>query len=193
MIAMSTMRTNFNYLSSNKERRKLRNVHGGYDTNKISLKKSRLCLECGKKFLSIDPYNHLCGKCVLQAWKTFWVSSESLGEEDNMQNKEKYSDRRHNKRRHDRSSDPAFDISLPDQDKRHGDRRCDRRRGKERLNVSFEVLLPDQNSMTTNVSASGVCFEVAKKDMKAFPQGKIISLQMIDTVTNTPGSRERRL
>ncbi len=65
------MRNNYNYLSSNSERRILRNVPGGYDTNKISLKKSRLCLECGKKFLSIGPYNRLCEKCVSRAWKTF--------------------------------------------------------------------------------------------------------------------------
>ena len=67
------------------------------------------------------------------------------------------------------------------------------RRRNERLNVSLEVSLPDQDGMTTNVSASGVCFEVAIKDMKVFSPGKIISLQMIDTVTITPGFRERRL
>ncbi len=112
--------------------------------------------------------------------------------EDKMQSKEKNSDRRHNKRRHDRSSDPAFEISLPDQDKRHGDRRCDPRRRNVRLNLSFEVSLPDQDGKTINVSASGVCLEVAIKDKDAFSPGTIIPLQ-INTVTNTTESRERKL
>ncbi len=85
-----------------------------------------------------------------------------------MQAKEKYSDRRRNKRRYDRSSDPAFEISLPDQDKRYGDRRCDQRRRNERLNLSFEAQLTDQHGKTINAGASGVCFEVAIKDMVAF-------------------------
>ena len=49
MIAMSTTRNNFNYLNSNKERRKLRNVPGVYDTNKISLKKSKIVFEMWKE------------------------------------------------------------------------------------------------------------------------------------------------
>ena len=56
-----------------------------------------------------------------------------------MQDKKNYSDRRRNKRRHDRSSDSAFEISLPDHDKRQGDRRCNPRRRNERLILSFEV------------------------------------------------------
>ncbi len=102
-----------------------------------------------------------------------------------MQNEEKYSDRRLNKRRHDRSSDPAFEISLLDQNKRHGDRRCNPRRHNIRLNLSFEVSLPGQDGKTINVSASGVYFEVITNDMEAFSPGTIIPLQ-INTVTNTP-------
>ncbi len=109
-----------------------------------------------------------------------------------MQGKEKYSDRRRNKRRHDQSSDPAFEISLPDQDKRHGDRRSNPRRCSARLNVSFEILLPDQNGKTINASASGVYFEVAIKEMEAFSPGTTIPLQ-ITTVTNTPEFRERKI
>jgi len=109
-----------------------------------------------------------------------------------MQTKEKYSDRRRNQRRHDRSSDPAFEISLPDQNRRHGDRRCDQRRCNARLNLAFEVSLPNQNCKTINISASGVYFEVITTDMEAFSPGTIIPLQ-INTVTNTPEYRERKL
>ncbi len=109
-----------------------------------------------------------------------------------MQAKEKYSDRRRNKRRYDLSSDPAFEISLPDKNKRHGDRRCDPRRRSARLNLSFEILLSDQNGETINVSASGVYFELRTNDMEAFSPGTIIPLQ-INTVTNTTEFRERKL
>ncbi len=107
-----------------------------------------------------------------------------------MQNEEKYSDRRLNKRRHDRSSDPVFEISLPDQNKRHGDRRCNPRKRNERLNLSFEVPLPGQDGKTKNVSASGVCLEVAIKDMEAFSLGTTIPLQIN---INTPEYREGKL
>ena len=53
-------------------------------------------------------------------------------------------------------------------------------------------MLFDQNGETINVSASGVYFEVATKDMEAFSPGTIIPLQ-INTVTNTPGSLERKI
>ncbi len=105
-----------------------------------------------------------------------------------MQVKRKYSDRRRNQRR-DRRRDLAFE---PDQDKRHGNRRCDPRRRNVRLNVSFEILLSDKNGKTINASASGVYFEVAIKDMEVFSPGATIPLQ-INTVTNTPESRERKL
>ncbi len=109
-----------------------------------------------------------------------------------MQAKEKYFDRRCNIRRLDRSSDPAFEITLPGQNERHGDRRCNPRRRNERLNLSFEILLSDQNGKTINVSASGVYFEVITNDMEAFPPGTITPLQ-INTVTNTPEGRESKL
>ncbi|OHB88557.1 MAG: hypothetical protein A3D13_02625 [Planctomycetes bacterium RIFCSPHIGHO2_02_FULL_40_12] len=109
-----------------------------------------------------------------------------------MQAKKKYSDRRRNKRRYDLSPDPAFKISLPDQNRRHGDRRCDQRRRNVRLNLPFEVSLLDQDGKTMNVSASGVYFEVITNDTEAFSPGTIIPLQ-ISTVTNTSGSRERKL
>lgn len=109
-----------------------------------------------------------------------------------MQAKGKYSDRRRNKRRHNLNPAPAFEVSLPGQNRRHGDRRCDQRRRNVRLNLPFEVSLPDQDGKTMNVSASGVYFEVITNDIEAFSPGTIIPLQ-INTVTNTPGSRERKL
>ncbi len=105
-----------------------------------------------------------------------------------MQTKVRYSDRRRNQRR-DRRLDPAFE---PDQDNRHGARRCNPRRRNERLNLSFEVSLLDQDGKTINVSASGVCLEVAEKDMEAFSPGTTIPMQ-INTVTNTPEHLERKL
>ncbi len=102
-----------------------------------------------------------------------------------MQNKEKYSDRRRNQKRHDRRPDPALEIPLPDQNIRQDDRRCDPRRQSERQNISFEILLSDQNGETINVSVSGVYFEVATNDMEAFSPGTIIPLQ-INAVTTTP-------
>ncbi len=53
-------------------------------------------------------------------------------------------------------------------------------------------MLSGQNGKTINASASSVYFEVAIKDMEAFSPGTTIPLQ-INTVTNTTGSRERRL
>ncbi len=109
-----------------------------------------------------------------------------------MQNEEEYSDRRRDKRRNDRNSDPEFGKSLPDQDKRHGGRRCNPRRRNERINHAFKISLPDQDGKTINVSASGVCFEVALNDMEAFSPGTTILLQ-INTVTNKPGFPETKL
>ncbi len=71
-------------------------------------------------------------------------------------------------------------------------RRCNSRRRKVRLNVPFEISLPDRDCKTINVSASGVYFEVAIKDMEAFSLGTTIPLQ-IKSVTNTPGSLEQKL
>ena len=61
------------------------------------------------------------------------------------------------------------------------------RRYNERHNLSFEISLSGQDGKTINVSASGVCLEVALRDKEAFSPGTIIPLQ-ITTVTNTPGS-----
>ncbi len=55
---------NYRYFVLNRERRRLRNVAEGYDSEKISLKKSRVCLKCGMKFSSNSPYNRLCDGCT---------------------------------------------------------------------------------------------------------------------------------
>ena len=55
-------------------------------TNKFGSKKKRLCLKCGKKFLSECAYNRICEECSLTneriALRTHSVSSKPLGEED---------------------------------------------------------------------------------------------------------------
>ncbi len=107
--------------------------------------------------------------------------------------KEKYSDRRHNQRRHDRKPDPALETLLPDQSIREDDRRCGLRRDNERQNVSFEVLFDSQDGKTINVSASGIYFEVPTTDIEAFSPGTEIPIQ-INTVTAAPhSSRETKL
>ena len=105
-----------------------------------------------------------------------------------MQNEEKSPDRRHGKRREAKSTEPKPEI-LPDQDKRHGDRRSNQRRRNERSNLSFEISLSGQDGKTINVSASGVCLEVALEDREAFSPGATIPLQ-INTATVTPGAME---
>ncbi len=104
-----------------------------------------------------------------------------------MQNEEKNPDRRRDKRRDDQNTDPESERIL-DQNKRHGDRRSNPRRRNERVNLSFEISLFGQNGKTTNVSASGVCLEVALKDKEAFSPGTTIPLQ-INTAAIAPGSQ----
>ena len=106
--------------------------------------------------------------------------------------KEKYSDRRHNQRRHDPKPD-ALETPLPDKKIRQGDRKCDLRRDNERQNVSFEVLFDSQDDKTINVSASGIYFEVPTTGIEAFSPGTEIPIQ-INTVTAAPhSSRETKL
>ncbi len=107
-----------------------------------------------------------------------------------MQNKEKYPDRRRDKRRDVQNIDPESEI-LPDQDKRHGDRRSNSRRRNERVNLSFEITLLGRDGKTINVSASGVCLEVALRDKDAFSPGTIVPL-LINTDTVTSGSLESK-
>ena len=83
-----------------------------------------------------------------------------------MSTKEKYSDRRHNQRRHDREPDAALEIPLLDQNIRQDDRRCDPRRQSERQNVSFKVLSSDHAfSVFTNVDYIEY-IKIGKKEYK---------------------------
>ncbi|MFQ5685762.1 MAG: PilZ domain-containing protein [Candidatus Scalindua sp.] len=108
-----------------------------------------------------------------------------------MQNEERCPDRRRDQRRDAQNADPEVEVSLHDQEQRHGDRRSSPRRRNERVNLSFEISLSGQDGKTINVSASGVCLEVALKDKEAFSLGTIIPLQ-INTATITPGSLESK-
>ncbi len=80
------MRERYNSLKSDRKRKTLRDTSLTYDTNKIRSKKKRLCLKCGKKFLSKRPYNRICEECRLKnervSFRTHSVSSKPLGEED---------------------------------------------------------------------------------------------------------------
>ena len=79
------MRENHNSLKSDRKRKTLRDTSLTCDTNKFGSKKKRLCLKCGKKFLSECSYNRICEKCSLIneeiALRTHSVSSKPLGEE----------------------------------------------------------------------------------------------------------------
>ncbi len=80
------MRRNHNSLKSDRKTKNLRDTSLTCDSNKFGSKKSRLCLKCGKKFLSECSYNRICEKCSLIneeiALHTHSVSSKPLDEED---------------------------------------------------------------------------------------------------------------
>ena len=103
-----------------------------------------------------------------------------------MQAKEEYYGRRCNERRRDRIADSAFEISLPDQNRRYDDRRCNPRRRNERFRLSLEIFMPDQVGKTINVSESGVYFEVITNDMNVFSPETIIPVK-IPMSNATPG------
>ncbi len=107
-----------------------------------------------------------------------------------MENEEKYPDRRHDKRRDVKDTNPESET-IPNQEQRHGDRRSSPRRRNERVNLAFEISLPGRDGKTINVSASGVCLEVALRDKEAFSPGTVVPLQ-INTDTVTPGTMESR-
>ncbi len=62
-----------------KRKKVLKDSLKGYKTPKVKLKKKRLCLRCGKTFLSKGAYNRICEKCSLTnervASNTYSVSS----------------------------------------------------------------------------------------------------------------------
>lgn len=62
-----------------KRQKVLKDSLKGFKTPKVNLKKKRLCLRCGKTFLSKGAYNRVCEKCSLTnervASNTYSVSS----------------------------------------------------------------------------------------------------------------------
>ncbi len=78
------MRSNYSCLRSKEEKSVLRTVPAYGDTVGKSVKKSRLCLRCGEKFISIGSHNRLCGNCVSVnnkiAAKEFYVGQIYLHE-----------------------------------------------------------------------------------------------------------------
>ncbi len=78
------MENNYRCLNSDKVSRSLKKVSESHDSNKRNLKKRRLCLKCGNKFLSIGPHNRLCENCASTnsklAMNTFCVTSKHLDE-----------------------------------------------------------------------------------------------------------------
>ncbi len=78
------MRNNYSCLNSNRAQITSEKLPERYETDNTRLKKRRLCLKCGKKFLSIGPHNRLCEKCISInekiALKTFYVSAKHINE-----------------------------------------------------------------------------------------------------------------
>ncbi len=76
------MRNNYSCLEPNKERSVSRDVPGYYDTGIKVIKRNRLCLKCGKRFLSTGSHNRLCKTCISTnktvVPKLYHVSSEYI-------------------------------------------------------------------------------------------------------------------
>lgn len=83
------MKDNSGYLKPNRKKMKLRDAHKGCNTTKIGLKKKRVCLKCGKQFLSKGPYNRICDKCCLMnervASSTYSVSEKYSSEPSSLE------------------------------------------------------------------------------------------------------------
>jgi hypothetical protein len=56
------MKNTFSYLISNRGKKGLRE---NPNISRARLRKKRLCLKCGKKFLSKGLYNRICERCSL--------------------------------------------------------------------------------------------------------------------------------
>ncbi len=59
------MRNTSSCLSSNIEEKELKDKPNNFNTRVGKLQSKRLCLKCGKKFLSEGPHNRICVKCGL--------------------------------------------------------------------------------------------------------------------------------
>jgi len=62
----------------------------------------------------------------------------------------------------------------------------------ERMDLSLQISVPGQEGTTTNISASGVYFEIVTDDMSAYTPGTTMPIE-INAVTNTPGCEERNV
>ena len=59
------MRNTSNCSNANIEEKELKDKPNNFNLPVSRLHKKRLCLKCGKKFLSESPHNRICVKCVL--------------------------------------------------------------------------------------------------------------------------------
>ncbi len=59
------MRNTSSCLSSSIEEKELKDKPDNFNTSVGRLQKKRLCLKCGKIFLSKGPHNRICVKCGL--------------------------------------------------------------------------------------------------------------------------------
>ncbi len=66
------------------------------------------------------------------------------------------------------------------------------RRINKRLELPLQISLYDQSGKTTNISATGVYFEIITEDIEAFSPGATIPIQ-ITADTSTPGIGERKI
>ncbi len=66
------------------------------------------------------------------------------------------------------------------------------RRINKRLELPLQISLYDQSGQTTNISATGVYFEVITDDIEAFSPGATMPIQ-ITADTSTPGIGERKI
>lgn len=57
------MKKSYNNPRTNGKKKKFKYAPKNYNSLKTRLKKKRLCLKCGDKFISKGPYNRICEKC----------------------------------------------------------------------------------------------------------------------------------
>ena len=83
------MKSNTSYLKPNRKKMRLRDAPKGFSTTKTGLKKKRVCLKCGKQFLSKGAYNRICDKCGLMnervASSSYSVSEKSSSESNSLE------------------------------------------------------------------------------------------------------------
>ncbi|MBT3877483.1 MAG: PilZ domain-containing protein [Candidatus Scalindua sp.] len=66
------------------------------------------------------------------------------------------------------------------------------RRASERMDFDSLISLTGQEGMIINISSNGVYFEVVTSSIDAFSPGTTTPIE-INTVTSTPGCKERKL